>query len=381
MDKKRIAIFGAGNAGKYLYDELNRKKRDYEVIGFMDNYLEGNYQGVSIYRPEKYFELLGEKTDAVFLAAGAQKTLKLMIDTCRRYMNCELYMMHDIAGKCRLPLFDGMEILPTRIRRLRFSNEKPTIPYFEVPITDNCNLNCKGCLFASNIVSGEQYISLPEIQKDAGRMAELFYDVPWIRILGGEPLMHPDLIGILKCYRENFPDSEIDLCTNGLLIPRMEEEFWQCIRKQRISIHVSGYKPTYHILEKIDTIMSTKEIPYVILKRNEFVKYYTDSPTNDMEKSFVRCIASGCYELYRGRLSSCSAVIAFEKFNEMFGASYQIMENEDWFDIHNPQIDIWKVTEALGRASRMCRYCSDSVTKSFPWEYSGERVTLNDYLI
>lgn len=204
----------------------------------------------------------------------------------------QIYMMHDIAGKCHLPLFDENGVIETRIRKLKFSEERPSLSYFEVPITDNCNLNCKGCLFASNLTQGIQHVEFAELERDAKRMSELFFDIPWIRILGGEPLMHPDIINILKCYRKYVPDSEVDLCMNGLLVPKMEDRFWDCVQQERISIHVFGYKPTYSLLNKIDSVFKEQRIPYVILKRDEFVKYYTDKPDNDMKKSFknVLCL-------------------------------------------------------------------------------------------
>lgn len=193
--------------------------------------------------------------------------------------------------------------------------------------------------------------------------------------------MHPKIMEILKAYRKYFPDSEIDLCTNGLLIPQMKQEFWECVKKERISIHVSGYKPTYRLLDRIDDILCRQGIAYTILKREEFVKYYTDRPDNDMQKSFEKCFASGCYEVYRERLSTCSAAIAFERFNEMFGTEYKITKDEDWFDIHDVDIDSWKVKEKLESPSYICKYCSDSCMESFKWEYSHQIVDIHDYLV
>lgn len=376
----KIGIFGAGKAGKFLCDEILKNTDDIKILGFLDNFLEGEYKGIKIYQPDRFF-VLQKNIDAVFIAAGAQKTLKAMIKTCRSNGIDELYMMHDIAGKCQLPLFDEKGIIKTRIRKLRFSLQKPSLSYFEVPITDNCNLNCKGCLFASNITKEIKHVEFIELENDARRMSELFCDVPWIRILGGEPLMHPDIVKVLKAYRKYFPDSEVDLCTNGLLIPKMDKKFWDCIKEEHISIHVSGYRPTYSLIDKIDWTLKEKGISYVILKRDEFVKYYTDQPNNNMQKSFERCIASGCHEVYRGKLSTCSAAIAFEKFNEFFGTKYKITENEDWFNIHNSEIDIWNVLEKLETPSYICKYCSDSKTESFEWDYSKKEIFLEDFLV
>lgn len=379
----KIAIFGAGNAGKYLCDEIKTKARNIEIVAFIDNFVAGEYKNICICKPEQFFTQELDKIDAIFIAAGAQKTLKAMVDTCLNsgLEELEIYMMHDIAGKCKLPLFERGELIESRIRKLKFDDEKPTLHYFEVPVTDNCNLNCKGCLFASNIVREASHVPYAELEKDARKMSELFYDVPWIRILGGEPLMHPNIIDILECYRTYFPHSEVDLCTNGLLIPKMEEGFWDCIKKNKISIHVSGYKPTYNQLDKIDAILKEKEISYAILKREEFLKYYTSKPENDMVDSFQRCIASGCYEVYRGRISSCSAVIAFEHFNEKFGSEYLVTENEDWFDIHKEGIDAWQIKKKLELPSYCCKYCNVNGMVSFEWDYSAKDAKIDDFLV
>lgn len=313
---------------------------------------------------------------------GAQRSVTDAVNKCVAEGRRNIYMQHAIVGQTKLEIFDEKgELLNERVRRLEFNDEKPSLTYFEVPITDNCNLNCKGCLFACNLTKNLTHFSFDQIEKDARRMNELFYDVPWIRILGGEPLMHPDIVKILALYRRLFPDSEIDLCTNGLLIPKMDKVFWETVIENRISIHISGYRPTYSMLDKIDAILLEKGIPYAILKREEFSKYYTKKDTNDKNKSFDKCQARACYELYNGRLATCSAVIAFEKFNEYFQSQYSIYENEDWFDIHQESVNAWHIKEILDHPSNLCRYCSDGRTEIFEWDYSGKEVSLEDFII
>lgn len=378
----KVVIFGAGNAGKHLLNEIQNKSKNIQVIAFLDNALSGEINGISIYRPIDFLkESICYEADSFFLAAGAQKTLKIMIDTLYDNGIREIYMMHDIAGKCKLPLFENGVMIPERLRKIIFSDKKPTLPYIEIPITDRCNLNCKGCLFACNMIESNSDVEINIILNDVRRMRELFEDIPWIRVLGGEPLMHPKINDILKGIREIFPKSEIDLCTNGLLLPKMEEDFFQTLLNNRIAIHVSGYKPTYSMLDDIDKILCEYGLNYTILKREEFIKYYTTEPDNQMRISYERCIASGCRELYRGRLSRCSAAIAFEKLNKQFGTKYEVVENIDWYDIHNPEIDGWKLKRALDHASHICKYCSDSKMESFSWDYAGHNPKLEDYVI
>lgn len=274
-----------------------------EVIGFGDNFAEGEYRQKPIYKVEKILKEYNKKIDAIFIAAGAQKTVKFMIDIALVRNIKEIYMLHDIAGKCELsPFDDNGDMIPSRLRKIGFSDKRPTLPYYEVPVTDRCNLNCKGCLFGCNALSNGADIEYVQIEKDVRRIKELFYDIPWIRILGGEPLMHPRIIYILKMYRKTFPSTKIDLCTNGLLIPKMPREFFDVLKNEHISIHVSGYKPTYNILDKVDEIFKSYDLDYTILKRDSFSKYYTLEVDKDMISNYSQCIASGCRELYRGRL-------------------------------------------------------------------------------
>lgn len=308
-----LVIFGAGSAGQFLVDEIMEKRKDIKISCILDNKISGCYRKIKISRPDEYFDKIQYFPDAFFIAAGAQKTVKLMIDTIRQYCDSDIYMLHDIAGKNRISPFDDLRNINKRyLRKIRFSKEKPTLPYVEVPVTDLCNLNCKGCLFACNAMAGNNHINKDQIVRDAVRMKELFEDIPWIRILGGEPLMHPDIIEIMDRFRNIYTDSEIDLCTNGLLIPKMPDIFFESLRKNKITLHISGYKPTYYMLDAIDAKLKKEKIIYSILKRDTFLKYYTIAPDNSENKNFLNCIASGCRELYQGRLIRCSAVIAFE---------------------------------------------------------------------
>ena len=367
----KIVIFGAGDAGEFLANQIIEKRKDIEIVGILDNKITGTYCNIRIQKPDDYFNEKLEKIDAVFIAAGAQKTVTLFINYIRSKIECDIYMLHDIAGKCKIsPFSENGAIDDTRLRKIRFSYEKPTIPYFEVPITDDCNLNCKGCLFACNGIDENENISFEQIKRDAFKMKELFFDVPWIRILGGEPLLHKDLNEILSMYRSVFEDSEIDLCTNGLLIPKMDMSFFECLRQNRITVHVSGYKPTYNLLDKIDKCLSSNNVDYTILKRDEFAKYYTLNNSNDANKSFEECFASRCRELYNGKLMRCSGIIAFEKLNKKYNTDYQIIDEEDCFDIHKKNVDAWEIKRKLDQPSNACKYCDIDNTEVFKWDYS-----------
>jgi MoaA/NifB/PqqE/SkfB family radical SAM enzyme len=83
-------------------------------------------------------------------------------------------------------------------------------PAFQfISITDDCNLRCQGCWVTSN--GHREYMPLHKIQSviDAGKRQGSFF----FGILGGEPLMHKQLLSIFK----DNPDCYFQLFTNGTL--------------------------------------------------------------------------------------------------------------------------------------------------------------------
>lgn len=377
----KLAIFGAGKAGRYLKNQIiENEDANIEILGFLDNILTGEVEGMKIYTPNQFFNIYND-IDAVIIAAGNQKAIKIMMNILLDKNIRNIYLMQDIVGKNQLPIFETNNFIPNRVRKIRFSKEKPTLHYFELPITDKCNLNCKGCLFACGPKGNPEDVPYEQIIKDIARMRELFEDIPWIRVLGGEPLMHPNIEDILKYIRKEFSDSEVDLCTNGLLLPHMQDHFFECLAQHQISIHISGYPPTYKMLSKIKAILEMYHLDNVTLEREKFYKFYTLSPTNDMTKSYKRCMTSGCHEVYKGKILPCSAAIAFHKFNEQFGTEYQIVEGKDYFNLYETDLDSWDLVKKLNVPIPICKYCSDSKTEAFDWESVKASSKLNDYIL
>ena len=76
----KVVICGAGNAGKFLVDQIIEKRKDIKIDGIIDNKIVGNYRNIRIQKLNEYFDKKTESLDAVFIAAGAQKTVTLFLD-------------------------------------------------------------------------------------------------------------------------------------------------------------------------------------------------------------------------------------------------------------------------------------------------------------
>lgn len=101
-----------------------------------------------------------------------------------------------------------------------------TTLFFDVIAAEHCNLNCKGCGSMSPLAE-EKFLDLNVYENDLRRLSELSGGVMHhINILGGEPLLHTEIKKIIKITRKYFNYGNIYLVTNGILLPKMDDEFW-----------------------------------------------------------------------------------------------------------------------------------------------------------
>lgn len=96
-------------------------------------------------------------------------------------------------------------------RLYRFKQKISKKQFIDVHITDHCNLNCKGCGHFSSI-SQPYGMSLEEMEIACKKLKPILHKFSnSIHLMGGEPLLHPEVEGIMSLVRNYFPETEIQL--------------------------------------------------------------------------------------------------------------------------------------------------------------------------
>jgi pyruvate-formate lyase-activating enzyme len=192
-----------------------------------------------------------------------------------------------------------------------------TIPYLEMPITHICSLHCDGCSAYSNY----------NIKKTVALDDALAWFRAWsarisprrFRILGGEPFLHPHLPEILLAVRRHWPQTHIQLTTNGLNVDR-HPMVAHILALPEMSLHISVHSREDKYIERMQ-----KSIAIV----NEWitrygVRAYTGDNVsfwnrfhkglgrdmqpftdNDFRASWKVCHSTHCLNLLEGRLWKC----------------------------------------------------------------------------
>ena len=114
----------------------------------------------------------------------------------------------------------------------------------EFHITNICNLNCDNCNRLNNYhFSGHQlWKDYAEIYKQWSEKINFEN----IYIIGGEPTLNPSLIDWLNGLRNLWPESNIQLLTNGTRFPLIWDKLYPILLKNNISVSVHTHNRIRH---------------------------------------------------------------------------------------------------------------------------------------
>ena len=230
---------------------------------------------------------------------------------------------------------------------------------FEIHLTEHCNLNCKGCSHFSPLAPKE-YMDIHSYENDMKRMSELFdEEILTIRLLGGEPLMHPQVNEFIKTASFYFPNAYRELITNGILLLKQPESFWEICRTTNTVINITRYPVplNWSLIKETATNRNVKLDIFPPHNTKTFRKNVYDlTGSQDMCLSHASCNLFGvCCQLFYGKLYVCSISAYFRHFNNYFKLGIPSADR-DSLDIYKIK-DKEELYDFITAPVPCCKYC------------------------
>ncbi|GHV19551.1 hypothetical protein FACS189494_01450 [Spirochaetia bacterium] len=229
----------------------------------------------------------------------------------------------------------------------------------EIHIVEHCNLNCKYCSHFSPLAE-EEFLDVESFENDCRRLSELTKKVFVLKLLGGEPLLHPRITDFFDIARKYFKDSPIQVTTNGILLTKKGQEFWDSCLKNKIKISISKYPIK---LNKEAIIKTAKKNKVALEFTGTTNKYRMCKIPLDLNgahnacDSYKNCSTSwGCCTTLRdGKIYTCFTAAHIKLFNKYFNQNLEITEKDyvDIYKIQNKQL----IIDFLIKPFPFCRYC------------------------
>jgi len=105
----------------------------------------------------------------------------------------------------------------------------------ETHIVDHCNLRCAACCSLSPHLP--KWEVEPAALAEELRLAHPALAPTWLKLVGGEPLLHSRLLECIAVAKAAGIAEIVSLTTNGFLLPRQPDEFWQSLDAMTISLY------------------------------------------------------------------------------------------------------------------------------------------------
>jgi len=363
IKKRQVAvIFGYSPFGKRIYEKIKSLKLNVAIF-FCDNSSEK--QGGA---PEGYVYSVKDATkkyvNSVYILASIYHS-KSMYEQLKMLGIKDENIIRELPDEI-LEAEKKFEQTNRLERREKF--------WFGINVSKHCNLNCKGCDHFSPL-SKEKFYDIAVLKKDLQQLSKLLAQkVSGIYLLGGEPLLHPDIIEYMKITREYFPTAEIFILTNGILLVAMKPEFWLACKTYDVGIMPTRY-PIKVNYERLQLLAENHGVKYEYFGSSESGRTLWHFPLDlegkqDPVESFMKCRnANSCITLENGKLYTCSIAVNIEIFNQYFNQRLELTEKDG--------IDIFKLSTAaeimaeLAKPMPFCRYCDvKNRTYDHKWELS-----------
>ena len=263
---------------------------------------------------------------------------------------------------------------------------QPYLGLVEFHLAENCNLNCKGCAHFSQLAAKE--LADPAVlERDFARLSEISEGlVGQIHLMGGEPLLNPDVCKIMISARKYFSQSKIILLTNGVLLPKMDDEFFATAAKNKILIAATPY-PLEINWDKVNEKIAKFGCQFNWHAGDKpgektFRKYTLDKEGKQNARlNFMRCgMANSCVLLRDGKLYPCSIIANIHHFNGYFGKKGEL--EKPMLPSKIDYIDIYKATSYeeilrfMAHPAPFCRFCKlDEWVETGTWTTSKREIS------
>lgn len=198
--------------------------------------------------------------------------------------------------------------------------------HIEFNLTDHCNLNCKGCTHYAPLAPAT-FTSLDELRHAASHIAAIADGgLDNVYLIGGEPLLHPQIVDAMTIVRQAFRHTPISLFTNGLLLPRMSDDFWKTCRDADIRIVMTQY-PVNFDYDSVKALIHSHGVRCDIYAdrsmADSFWRFGLDPKGRQHPRiSHFKCINHGCITITGNRIYPCSISACVGHLNAAAGSQF-----------------------------------------------------------
>lgn len=362
-----IVIFGASDIGMLIENEIKVYCEETgKSFHFADNSYKKRSGQQNILQP---VDAAAKYPGATWIIASERHSQSMFNEL--RQLNID---EKDIIIKIPADILFRKQIAE-KLKRL---TPQGTLLQFDVDVANHCNLNCAGCNAFSPLIKEPMFADIGTFNRDMSRLSYLLQgNLHQINLLGGEPLLNPQIEDFIISARKHFPNTKVTLLTNGMLLHKMSKSFWNTCLENMIIISVTRYPINFNY-DELPAIAQKHGIEFeyfgIAVEKTSWNLALDPSGMQDPYESFSNCFqANKCVRLKNGKLATCPPILNIEIFNKEFGTNMEA-RSDDYIDIYKAKSGC-ELLDFLSKPIPFCRFCDvKNWTFDNPWRTSKREI-------
>ena len=255
------------------------------------------------------------------------------------------------------------------------SNTLPYVFHLEYEVAHHCNLNCRGCTHFTPL-NKKKFGNLEQFIKDLERIHQMVDHIGSIYLLGGEPLLNPDLYRFIEETRRIFPDTEIEVITNGILLGSIDNKLIETMKNADAIFGVSLYPPVKnYVKERVNQLTRIGIRVEEFHDGSKFATMLVPKGNSNAEIAYAMCYQTACHTFEDGRLTSCDIAHKIPVFEEYYKLGHVYPDCS--IDLYAADLTPQKLQSYLMNPTEMCRYCGKP--NFFSWAPAGKAPPKEDW--
>lgn len=368
----KVAVYGCADAGKRVVQAL-MNKTDIDAMFFVDNNVEkigtiiDGIVVLSLYSFVKMYER--EEINKIIIPNYTLGTIHSMkMDLRKNGIKAEDVLILNVEK-----FIDQINSLDS-FSAYR-NNKVPYIQYISYEAAEKCNLNCKRCDHFSNIKETETSEDVEEFTNNMELLSEKVDSIGCFSFLGGEPLLNRNLDKMIYITKQFYPETQIIVLTNGILIRNISGELKRAIQETNTLVRMTLYPPLKDQIDDIVQFMRRENIRFELSKVvDEFWTQININGDSNPIKMLNRCVNSDCFIVKRGKLGKCPITMNCGVFNSYFGTAIP----RDVLDLEDKSITVDDINKYLYDPIRTCAYCGRE--RYFDWEQTKGKIDITEMI-
>lgn len=252
--------------------------------------------------------------------------------------------------------------------------------HLDIHVAEHCNLNCKGCTHFSPLAE-EEFCDVEILKKSLTRLAPYYKVFEAIQLLGGEPLLNPELWKILKVTRQIFPLSKINLFTNGVLFQNKDfnkKIDWECLKENDITIRITQYPINLNLycitnlcnqhgvkIEYCNNLNKHSWLKFLLYKNSNHIKAYKHKYLK-----LSKCSTYHCIQLVDDKLFPCPHSAYSRHLSKYFNLGWKSAPS-DYLEVSNIK-SIRDIRKFMITSKPFCTHCAQGYEPS-KWKTTSKK--------